>query len=98
MQTEITCAPPQGSPLAPILSSLTGLVVAMEAHTAPSPAATAFHQAIRRKGDELAQIGGIEVLDYALVFIREQASSPAKAGHREAVLTEAWTGLAGWRV
>ena len=76
-------------------SSPSAFVVSLENATAPSPAATAFHKAIRRKGDELAQIDGLEVLDTAVAFIREQA--PAKADHREAILTEAWTGLAGWR-
>lgn len=93
-----TFAPAASSPLAPILSSLVALVVSLENQTAPSPAATAFHKAIRRKGDELAQVGGLEVLDYALAFIREQAPTPAKADHREATIVEAWTGIAGWRV
>ncbi|MHC2020243.1 hypothetical protein [Methylobacterium sp. CM6247] len=78
-------------------SSPSALVVSLENATAPSPAATAFHKAIRRKGDELAQIGGIRVLDYALAFIRDQAPSPTTADHREVILTEAWTDLAGWR-
>ncbi|KQO49940.1 hypothetical protein [Methylobacterium sp. Leaf85] len=97
MQTETTFAPSAGSPLAPILSGLIALVVAMDGHKAPSAAATAFHKAIRRKGYELAQVAGIEVLDYALAFIRDQAPNPTTADHREAVLTEAWAGLAGWR-
>lgn len=96
-QARTTFAPAAGSPLGSILSSLTGLVVAMEGHTAPSPATTAFHKAIQRKGDELALAGGIEVLDYAVAFIRDHAPSAAKADHREAILTKAWTGLAGWR-
>lgn len=79
----------------PILSTLMALVVSMENATAPSPAATAFHSAIRRKGGELAHLGGPEALTHALAFVRDQ--SPAKAEHREGILTEAWSGNAGWR-
>lgn len=81
--------------LSPILSGLTALVVCMENASAPSPAATAFHRAIRRKAGDLIQAGGPDALAHAVAFIREQA--PAKADQREAIITEAWTGLAGWR-
>lgn len=93
--TVTTFAPQPTSPLAPILSTLTALVVSMENATAPSPAATAFHKAIRRKGEELVQTGGPEALDYGLAFIRGEA--PTKADHRETILDEAWSGLPGWR-
>ncbi|MCJ2131723.1 hypothetical protein [Methylobacterium sp. E-045] len=72
---------------------LTTLIVSLENTTAPSPAATAFSRANRRKGNELAQAVSAQALHQAVAFIRDQA--PAKADHREAILTEAWTGLPG---
>lgn len=81
--------------LTPILSTLTALVVSVENATVPSPTATAFHKAIRTKGEELIQAGGPEALHYALAFIRDQTL--AKADHREVILGEAWTGLPEWR-
>ncbi|NEU14833.1 hypothetical protein G3T14_22440 [Methylobacterium sp. BTF04] len=95
MPRTTTSAPPDTPALAPIVSVLLALVVAMEHAIAPSLAATAFFKAIRRKGEDLIQAGGGEALNYALAFIREQA--PCKADHREVILSEAWAGLPGWR-
>lgn len=81
--------------LMPLLSTLIALVVSIENTTTPSPTETAFHEAIRWKGEDLLQVGGPEALKYALAFIRDQA--PAKAERRETILDEAWSGLPGWR-
>jgi len=90
-----SCLAP-GDALAPILSTLTALVVAAEAQAPSSPAGTAFRRAIRRKGEDLAQAGGGEALNAALAFVRDRA--PDRADEREALLSAAWAGLAGWRL
>lgn len=78
-----------------IEAALVSLLASIEAQPEGAPAALAFRSAIRRKGQDLAVIGGREAMAAALARIR--AASPERAAAREAVITAAWAGVPGWQ-
>ncbi|RZK88496.1 MAG: hypothetical protein EOO66_17960 [Methylobacterium sp.] len=86
-------APPPDAPER-IAAATIALLAAIEGAPAASPAATAYRSALRRKGQDLAKAGGPSAL--ADVLARVRTANTARADAREAVLTAAWAGLAGW--
>ena len=79
---------------APIVAALGAVLSAMESGPKAGPAVKAYRSAIRRHGQKAAAIGGPEAMQAVLRQVVDAA--PDQAG-REAALTEAWTGLPGWR-
>lgn len=88
-------APPPDSPER-IGAATIALLTAIEGAPSGSPAATAFRSALRRKGQDLAAAGGPSAL--ADVLARIRIADPARAETREAMISEQWVGLAGWRL
>ena len=66
------------------------LLAALDGAPAGSPAAGAFVAALRRRGEDLARIGGVEALREARVAA--VAASPEHASAIDA----AWSSIPGW--
>lgn len=79
-----------------ITAALLALLTALEGIPAGSPAGAAYTAAIRRRGEELAAIGGTEALHQALATVR--AAAPELAEARAAIVTAAWMTVPGWNV
>ncbi|TXN15163.1 hypothetical protein FV219_02560 [Methylobacterium sp. WL122] len=79
---------------APIVAALEAILTAMESGPKVGPAVKAYRSAIRCQGQDAAAIGGSEGMEAVLRQVVDAA--PDQVG-REAVLTEAWVGLPGWR-
>ncbi|GJD43982.1 hypothetical protein AFCDBAGC_1844 [Methylobacterium cerastii] len=79
---------------AAIVVALGAILSAMESGPKVGPAVKAYRSAIRRHGQEAAAIGGSDAMEAVLRQVVDAA--PDQIG-REAVLTEAWAGLPGWR-
>ncbi|TXN73891.1 hypothetical protein FV234_25590 [Methylobacterium sp. WL8] len=79
---------------APIVAALEAILTAMESGPKVGPAVKAYRSAIRRHGQEAAAISGSDAMEAVLRQVVDAA--PDQVG-REAVLTEAWAGLPGWR-
>lgn len=76
-----------------IIPSLSALMVAVEGQNdgTPPAAVRAFRSAIRRKGVELAEVGGLDAMSAGIASLLYQA--PDKADRRLAYLADAWAGL-----
>ncbi len=59
-----------------------------------SPAAGAYTAAVRRRGEELAAIGGVHVLREARAAAI--ASAPDRNEARGALIDAAWSSILGW--
>lgn len=81
-------------PLAAAVRALDAILTAIEGQGGRGPAMAAYQAAIRRQGQALAEAGGPEVMEHVLAQL--VALSP-RGAEREAIVTAAWTGLAGWR-
>ena len=80
--------------LAPIVSTLSTILSAMESGSKAGPAVKAYRWALRRQGQDAAAIGGADAM--GTVLRQVVAAAPDQAG-RDATLAEAWAGLPGWR-
>ena len=80
--------------LAAAVKSIDAILTAIEGQGGRGPAMTAYRAAIRRQGETLAEAGGPEVMEHVLAQL--VALSP-RGAEREAIVTAAWAGLAGWR-
>ncbi|MBK3400825.1 hypothetical protein [Methylobacterium ajmalii] len=83
-------APRKPQDAATIAASLAALLDALAGAPPGSPAAGAFVSALRRRGEELAAVGGVEALHEARTAAL--ATSPSHA----AVLDGAWATIPGW--
>ena len=83
----------------PSIDALTEAVVsilaAMEAQPVSTPVLTAFGRALRRKGEEIASLGGHEMM--VAVVDRAAAVTIGRGPSRRAALAEAWSDLPEWR-
>lgn len=75
--------------------ALLALVIVVESQPLVGPAVKAYQNAIRRNGEEAAANGGREAMEAALRFVMD--ADPDHAERRETIITEAWTGVPGWR-
>jgi hypothetical protein len=101
----LSAPPPSSDPVVPavpvqpamtegVVDALITLVAATETQPA-GPAKKAYRAAIRGKGREVIASGSGEALEAVLRQVCDAA--PDRAERREHILTEAWTGLPGWR-
>ncbi len=77
-----------------ITTALLSLLTALEGIPAGSPAGAAYTAAIRRRGEELAAVGGHGALRAAHAAVLDAALEQADA--RAAVLDAAWITIPGW--
>ena len=78
-----------------ITAALLALLTALEGIPAGSPAGAAYTAALRRRGEELAAIGGLEALRNARV-VALAAAAPDHAEARAALIDAAWSTVPGW--
>ncbi len=76
-------------PVAP--AAVLVLLAGIERHDPGAPAATAFRSALRRKGIEADQAGGLAALD--ALMDATAAADPDRADARTAILRAAWADL-----
>ena len=84
------------SAIAPMPASILTLIAGIERHDAGAPAAIAFRSALRRKGLEADEAGGLAVLDGLMDAVA--AEDPIRADARTAIIRAAWAGLLGREV
>ncbi len=77
-----------------ITTALLALLMALEGIPAGSPAGAAYTAAIRRRGEELAAVGGLDALRAAHAAALDAVAEQAEA--RAAVLDAAWMTVPGW--
>lgn len=77
-----------------VTAALLALLTALEGIPAGSPAGAAYTAAIRRRGEELAAVGGADALRTAHAAALDAA--PERAATRIAVLEAAWLTVPGW--
>jgi len=77
-----------------ITAALLALLTALEGIPAGSPAGAAYTAAIRRRGEELAAVGGADALRSA--HAAALAAAPEQAETRTAALDAAWMTIPGW--
>ncbi|TGD91806.1 hypothetical protein [Methylobacterium nonmethylotrophicum] len=77
-----------------ITAALLALLTALEGIPAGSPAGAAYTAAIRRRGEELAAVGGAEALRSAHAVVL--AAAPDQAETRAALIDSAWSTIPGW--
>ncbi|MCJ2124050.1 hypothetical protein [Methylobacterium sp. J-077] len=75
----------------PTVASILTLVQSIERHGPNAPAAAAFRSALRRKGIEADNIGGLAALDALADAV--VAADPDRADARAAILRTAWADL-----
>ena len=77
---------------AAVKAAILSILAALAGAPAGSPAAGAFLSALRRRGEELSAIGGIEAL-------REvRAVAIAASSDHAAAIDGAWSSIPGWTV
>ncbi len=79
---------------AAIRAGLLALIAALAGAPAGSPAAGAYTAAVRRRGEELAAIGGVHALREARAAAI--ASAPDRSEARGALIDAAWSSIPGW--
>ena len=78
-----------------ITAALLAILTALEGIPAGSPAGAAYTAAVRRCGEELATIGGVEALRNARA-VALAAVAPDQAEARAALIDAAWSTVPGW--
>lgn len=87
-------APRKPQDPAAITAGLLALLDALAGAPPGSPAAGAFVSALRRRGEELAAVGGVEALRDARAAAI--ASVPDRKEARCALIDAAWRSIPGW--
>ena len=75
---------------AAVRAGLLALLVALDGAPAGSPAASAYTAALRRRGEDLAALGGVEALREA------RAAAVAASPDHAATIDAAWSSIPGW--
>ncbi|WP_053220807.1 hypothetical protein [Methylobacterium indicum] len=75
---------------ATITAGLLAILDALAGAPAGSPAVGAFVSALRRRGEDLAAVGGVEALREA------RAAAVAVSPNHAAVIDAAWSAIPGW--
>ena len=80
---------------APIVASLIATLEAIETGPKAGPARKAHRSSMRRQGEAAAALGGFEAMEAVLQKVG--GIDPSRAEQRRTLISEAWTGLPGWR-
>ncbi|OAS20780.1 hypothetical protein [Methylobacterium platani] len=79
---------------ATVTAAVLSILSALAGAPAGSPAAGAFVSALRRRGEDLAGLGGVEALREARAAAI--AADPAHAETRAGLIDSAWATVPGW--
>ena len=79
--------------LAPFAAALIATLEAIEAGPKVGPAMRAHRSAMRRQGESIAALGGVEALEAVLHQVSE--ADAARSTQRLSLIREAWIGLRG---
>lgn len=79
---------------ATITAGLLALLTALDGTPPGSLAGAAYTAALRRRGEDLAAIGGRDALHQ--VRLAAAAAAPARAEARTALINTAWSTIPGW--